>query len=291
MARFIALLASGLSVGAIYAVIAISVLILYNATKAVNFAQGDLMTASAYLGNWATQDLGWPTYLGYLLAICAVSAAGTVIFAIVDWKSERRNSLITAIAALGIALCIRTGLSLWRGATPRSLTSPVGTGVVRIFGATVTYQQILVVSVAVILFVAAKVLFSFTSFGLHLRALADDRYAARLQGLRVRRISMAAWAGSCGVAGLAGLLLAPTGSVNLTFGFSSMLGGFAAAVIGGFGSFSGAIIGGISLGLIEQLLGGYVLTSIQDALPYICLLIVLLLKPSGLVPSRTGIRV
>jgi branched-chain amino acid transport system permease protein len=291
MGKFVSLLSSGLSIGAVYAVIAISVLILYNATKAVNFAQGDLMTAAAFLGNWATEDLHWPVLLAYLLGVVAVAAAGMVIYLIVDWRGDRRNTLITGIAALGIALMIRTGLALWKGSNPLSLPTPVGEGGFKVAGTTVSYQQVLVVAAAIVLFIAARLLFDRTTFGLHLRALADDHYASRLQGLRVSRISLIAWAGSCAVAGLAGLLLAPTGSVTLTFGFSSMLGGFAAAVVGGFGSFGGAIAGGVALGLIQQLVGGYLLSSYQDALPYIVLLVVLLLRPTGLVASHARARV
>jgi branched-chain amino acid transport system permease protein len=141
---------------------------------------------------------------------------------------------------------------------------------------------VLVIGATAVVVVAIMLLFSRTQFGRQLRATAADRDTARLCGVPVNVLSMVAFGLSAALAGLAGVLLAPLGSVDINFGFNIMLLGFAAAVLGGFGSIGGVVAGGVAIGVVEQVLGGYVLRDYSDAFPFVLMLLVIALRPEGL---------
>ena len=155
---------------------------------------------------------------------------------------------------------------------------------IHIFGANIEWQRVVIMIVTAIVVVAIIVLFQRTQFGRQLRATAADRDTARLCGVPVNMLSMLAFGMSAALAGLAGVLLRPLGAVDLNFGFTVMLLGFAAAVLGGFGSIGGVVAGGIAIGLVEQLLGGYVSGPLdyKHVFPFVLMLLVIALRPQGL---------
>jgi branched-chain amino acid transport system permease protein len=288
MSKFVALLASGLAEGAIAALAAVGFLLTYKATGVVNFAQGALITLGAYLAIWITQHngmFGWgqlELVPGYRVAILIMFVVGLVIERLAYAPLRGRSLEVVVIATLGASIVVSAFIGLWQGSTPKYLDSPVQGDVIHLFGANIEQQRVLVIGATAVVVVAIMLLFSRTQFGRQLRATAADRDTARLCGVPVNVLSMVAFGLSAALAGLAGVLLAPLGSVDINFGFNIMLLGFAAAVLGGFGSIGGVVAGGVAIGVVEQVLGGYVLRDYSDAFPFVLMLLVIALRPEGL---------
>ena len=287
--KFVTLTAAGVSQGAVVALAALGFLLVYKATGVVNFAQGDLVTLGAYLAVWLSRDVDAPILLAYAGALAMMFAVGVMLERVAYAPLRGRSIHVVVIATLGVAIVIRTVLSLWLGATPVALDTPLRGRVWRIGDAAIAYQRIAIVVVTLLVVAALGWLFGRTAFGRHVRALASDREAARMHGVRSSRLSMVAFGLSAALAGLAGVLIAPaTSSFDLTLGFSVMLGGFAAAILGGFGSLVGVVLGGFLIGLVEQLVGGYVLRDYRGAFPFVLMILVIALRPQGLLPGRAA---
>ncbi len=282
MAKFVALLASGLSFGMLMALVAMGFLLLYKATGVINFAHGDLVTLGAYFAVWATVDLKLPTVWGYVLALALMFVVGVLIERVAYAPLRRRSQLVVVIATLAAALVIRAVISLWQGSNPRQLATPIGDGAWRIFGAAVAKQRVLIVVVTLIVIIAMLLIFQRTSVGRQVRALASDSEMSQLTGVRDRLVSSLAFGLSAVLAGLAGILIAPLSEVDLTFGFSAMITAFAAAVLGGFGSLGGVVVGGLIIGLVQNTFGGYFFRGYSDTLPFIVMFVIIAFRPQGL---------
>jgi branched-chain amino acid transport system permease protein len=290
LSEFVALLASGIAMGCILALAALGFLVLYKATGVVNFAQGDLVTLGAYFGVWGTRDLHLHTIEAYILAIACMFVVGVVFERVAYAPLRQRPPVVMLLATLGVGLVIRSSIALWQGTLPVNLASPVGDNVVHVAGAAVAEQRILIVIVTAVVVGALLIVFSRTQFGRQMRAVASDRETARLQGIRVDRLSSLAFGISASLAGLAGILIAPLGPVDANFGFTIMLSAFAAAILGGFGSLVGVVLAGLPIGLVNQTLGGYLFPDYKDAYPYVLMLLVIAVRPQGLFTSREKAR-
>ncbi len=303
MANFTALLASGLAEGAIAALAAVGFLLTYKATGVVNFAQGALITLGAYIAIYATQGggiMGWGALgliPGYIVTIAIMFVIGVIIERLAYAPLRGRSVHVVVIATLGASIVLIAFIGLWQGSTPKYLGSPVSPtelgiegSLVHIFGANIEWQRLMIMGVTAIVVIVIIALFQHTQFGRQLRATAADRDTARLCGVPVNLLSMLAFGMSAALAGLAGVLLGPLGAVDLNFGFTVMLLGFAAAVLGGFGSIGGVVAGGIAIGLVEQVLGGYVLRDYKHVFPFVLMLIVIAVRPQGLFGRATARR-
>ncbi len=287
MATFIGLLSSALSQGAIVALAALGFLLMYKATGVISFAHGDMITLGVYLAIWLIQDHGTPYLLGYILAIAMMFVIGVVMERVAYAPLRGRSVHVVVIATFGAAIAIRSILGIWQGTTPRGLYSPLKNKTWSVGGAVIPKQRILIFVVTVAVVVVMLWLFNRTQFGRQVRAVADDTETARLQGVAVNRMSMIAFGLATALAGLAGVLIGPSQSVDLNLGFGVMLGGFAAAVLGGFGSLGGVVIGGFMIGLAEQLVGGYCARDYKSAYPFVLMILVIAFRPQGLF-SRGG---
>jgi branched-chain amino acid transport system permease protein len=320
---FVALLGAGLAKGAVVALAAIGFIMIMKATGIANFAQGDLITLGAFLGFWATDQtgiakdgLGLSLGIGYLIALVLMFLIGVAIERVAYAPLKGGDIHVVVIATLGVALIIRTLIAIWQGTEPRFLQSWFNTGkdldgflffgdgVLRINigflgidDAVISAQRVFIMFVTAIVVLATMWLFAKTSFGRQVRAIASDRETARMYGVQANRLSMLSFGISAFLAGLAGLMIGPLGSFDLTLGFTYMLLGFAAAVLGGFGSIGGTVLGGIMIGLTEELFGGQMLPMVlgddalkyRSVLPYLLMLIVIAVKPQGLF-GRAGKR-
>lgn len=296
MSKFTALLAAGLAEGAIAALAAVGFLITYKATGVVNFAQGGLITFGAYIAIWATQGggiFGWGQLAlipGYIVTIILMFGVGVLMERLAYAPLRGRSVHTVVIATLGASIVLTAFIGLWRGTTPTYLGSPVSGDLVDIFGAPIDVQRLVIMGVTAVVVVLVILLFQYTQFGRQLRATAADRNTARLCGVPVNLLSMLAFGISAALAGLAGVLFAPLGAVDLNFGFQVMLLGFAAAVLGGFGSIGGVVAGGVAIGLVEQLLGGYILIDYKHIFPFVLMLAVIAVRPQGLFGRATARR-
>ena len=285
MDKFIALFASGITIGAIMAIVALRGFLVS--------LQGDRhrqlrrwrcwpYQLGSYFGLWAISTIGLPVIPGYLLALVLMFGGGVVLERVAYAPLRKRPVLIVVIATLAASIVIGGLLALWQGNTPQTLASPVGTGSFTVDGAHISYQQVLVVAVCAVIVVVLLYVFQRTTFGRQVRALASDREMAELVGVRSRAISIFAFGISAVLAGIAGLLIAPLTAVDLTFGFTAMITAFTAAVIGGFGSLPGVVLGGLFIGLLQQVVGGYLVPNYSETLPFIALFIVIVVRPQGL---------
>jgi len=286
MSTFIALVFSGLAVGAAYSVTALGFLVLYKSTGVMNFAQGDLSTVSAFLSYWLIVDHDLPMVVGYLIAVAVVFSLGILLERIAYAPLRDRPVMSVAITTLGAALIMRSLLAVHFGTSPIRVPSPFGLDTFSIGGANIAVQRLLIIAASAVITILLLVAFVRTQFGRQIRALSDDRPMAQLLGIRTTSMSMVAWGVSAALSGLAGVLVAPLVPVDLNFGFALMFGAFAAAVLGGFGNFGGTVLAGMLLGLVEQVFGGYVGRDYKAAYPFILMVLVIAVRPQGIFSSE-----
>jgi branched-chain amino acid transport system permease protein len=230
------------------------------------------------------------TPLAYLLTVIAVFVVGMIIERI-GYAPLRKYTLLTIlISTFALALGLRALIILWQGTNPKTLPSPVGSRIWRLFGAAIPYQNILIVVATAVLLVALIALLQKTALGRQVRALAADRETAMLQGIRVTWLSVMMFGLSAAMAGFAGLLVAPTLSVTPTLGFSLLLTSFAALVLGGFDRIGGTVIAAVAISIAQQMATGYVSHNYAEAYPFLILLVALILKPEGLIRGTTSVR-
>ncbi|MDT4892475.1 MAG: branched-chain amino acid transport system permease protein [Pseudonocardiales bacterium] len=282
MEKFVALTFSGLSLGAIYTLVSLGILIMYKATGVVNAAQFGLVALGGYVGFWATKDLNLPLGVGYLVVIVAMGLVGLVLERLAYAPLRNRPPDTVLLSTLAGGFAIEGIIVLWQGPQLRSLGSPVGFGTTKVLGAPVFNHSLLIIGLTIGGVALLGLLFTRTSFGRQVRALAADRDTARLQGIAVNRLSLITFALSSAIAGIAGVLLAPATALTPDMGFTPMLFAFGAAIIGGFGRLTGVVLGSVVLGLVEQWGGGYLSSSVREAFPFIAILLVIALRPEGL---------
>jgi branched-chain amino acid transport system permease protein len=290
MARFVALLAAGVAQGAIAALIALGIVLLHKATGIVNFAQGDLLTLGAYMGYYLIVTHNIPTVPAYILTIVAVFIVGVIIERVGYAPLRKQPLLAVLISTFALALGLRSLIVLWQTADARNLPSPFGGRVWHLAGAAIPYQNILIVVATLVVFVLLTLLLQRTAMGRQVRALAADRETALLQGIRVERLSIRRCGLSAALAGLGGIMVAPTLTVQPTLGFPLLLASFAAVVLGGFDRVGGTVAAAFGIAIVQQMLGGYVSHSYTEAYPYMILLVSLMIKPEGFVRGVTGVR-
>jgi branched-chain amino acid transport system permease protein len=231
-----------------------------------------------------------PTIPGYLVTVVLMFVMGVLLERVAHAPLRRRSHMVVVIATLGAGLAIQNAVQVWQGSDPKNLPSPLGTGVWRVAGAAIPYQNLLVIGVTVVAVVALMVVFNKTQFGRQLRAVAVDTETASLQGIPVRRFAMVTFGLGGLLAGLAGLLVGPISSLSIGMGFSAMVTAFAAAVIGGFGRLSGVVAGALALGLAQQLGAGYIAYQFAEVYPFALMILVIALRPEGLFGNEARAR-
>jgi branched-chain amino acid transport system permease protein len=271
---------SGLATGCIYALVALSLVIVYNATRTVNFAQGEMLMVSAFAA-WSAQQAGLPL----LVALVAGIAAGGLLAWLIERMIIRRAVAAThwdvLIITLGLSLMLRAAAGLvWTNEElpfPALFSNrPLAIGPVR-----VAPVSLGVIAASLILMVALVALFRATRFGRAMRAVAQNQRAARLMGIGVERVYSGAWVLAAVVGGVAGVLIAPLTFLSTKMGLIA-INGFTAAVLGGFGSLPGAVAGGMLLGVIENLAPLYLPTGIRYSVPFLVMIAILVARPRGL---------
>ena len=277
-------LINGISLGSVYAIIALGYTMVYGIAKMLNFAHGDVIMVGAYVCFFATGQFGLPPLVGVLLAMVVCTVLGMVIERLAYKPLRQAPSLAVLITAIGVSYFLQnSALLLWKS-DPKVFTSVVGTGSVKLFGGqlTITHVAIVTVLACVVIMVALTWFTGRTKMGKAMRACSEDKAAAQLMGIDVdRTISMTFAIGSA-LAAIAGVLLCSTyPSLMPTTGSLPGIKAFTAAVFGGIGSIPGAMLGGILLGIIEIFAKAFN-TNISDAVVFAVLIVVLLVKPTGL---------
>ncbi len=293
-------LIGGIALGCIYALVALGFTLIYRATEVVNFAQGELMMVGAYanffLVTWLMGDLGVGTGLAFVLALLGAVAFATVFGALLDLvinrplKDEPVFSVI--MATIGLSIVLRALVGMIAGPLSLVVPSPFGRGVLEIGSMGVPVLDLVVIVATLLLVALFYVVFRRTRWGIAVQAASEDPVAARLMGIPVRKVYRTVWIFAAVVATLAGLLLAPR--VALLDTSMGLLGlkAFPAAVLGGFGSIPGAILGGIILGIIETVSAGTLsfhfewVKEINDIVVWLVLIAVLMIRPAGILGTE-----
>ncbi len=295
---FLQQLANGLTLGAIYALIALGYTMIYGVIQLINFAHGEVFIVGAYLALTVLTLVGgmtWPWWM--LLLVCglgAMAACGALGGAIerVAYRpirqAPRLNALITAI---GMSFFLQNALMLLYGATDRQFPSLVPLVRWEISGVTITLMQIIVWGASGLLMVGLQVLVMSTKLGVAMRATAQDLKACALLGVPVNRIIAVTFAIGSALAAMGGLLFGlQYGTINFHDGYLAGLKAFTAAVLGGIGNIPGAMVGGLMLGLLEGLGAGYLSSQWKNVFAFVILVVLLLFKPTGLLGERVADR-
>ena len=278
---FVSYMAAGISEGSITALAALGFLLTHKATGVISFAQGAFVTLGAYIAVWASRDKGWPLMLAYLFAIGAMFLVGVASERIAYRPLRGRSIHVVVIATFGLSEIVIALIGVWQGTTPKGL-SPIVDGTFKLGGAVIPWQRLIILIVTLITVFAMVMLFKSTQFGRQVRAVAADRETAQLYAVPVGRLSILSFGIAGALAGLAGVLIAPVGAVDLNFGFLIMLGGFYAAILGGFGSLGGVVVGGFMIGFVQYVIGSYWWVDYQQGLPFVLLIGIIAVKPTGL---------
>lgn len=293
MMMFSYLVANGITTGALYALVALGITIVYKASGAVNFAHGDLFMICGFIAYTFHVMWGLPYIVSLLLAVAAGFAIGAVAERITFRPTIQHGLASVLLATIGLSFVLKgVARGLWGGKgdyipfPPLLNPRPMSLG-----GLLVTPQQLVVLAGAMIVMLAFALFFNFTRLGRIMQATADNTKAARLVGIRVSRVYLYTFATGTALAGAAAVLMAPITLLYPDIGFVLFIKSFAAAVLGGLTSIPGAVAGGFLIGLIETLSGGYISTNLQDVSSYIVIMLVLLFLPNGLFGGRALRRV
>jgi len=289
MIQFLSYLLNGISLGSVYAIIALGYSMVYGIAKMLNFAHGDVIMIGAYMSFCAIQYWNLPPVLAILLAIVVCTALGIVIERMAYKPLRKATSLSVLITAIGVSWFLQNiALLIW-GANPKSYQSLVSFGALSLFDGQlhITSESIITIAANIIIMIALTLFTGKTKMGKAMRAVSEDKGAAELMGINVNATISMTFAIGSGLAAIAGVLLCSAYPVLMpTTGSMPGIKAFTAAVFGGIGSIPGALIGGILLGVIEIMGKAYVSTELGDALVFAVLIIVLLVKPTGLLGKK-----
>lgn len=290
MSTVLQLTVAGLALGCIYALVASGFTVIYRATGVANFAQGSLVTFGAYVGFAMLVSWHWPHLLAVVGVIVAGGLAGLFLYFTAFRPFIGADQLTILVGTFAVAWIITGLVGVIAGPKELAVPSLVGEGAVHVAGIDISNQDILVVGVTAVIVAAQYLVFQRTTLGAQFRALASDPEAAELVGIRRKRVSAIIFAIGAATAAIAGLLLAPLLGVRLALGFQILLIALVASVIGGFSSQTGALLGGLVLGIVETVGAYYLPSGWAPALPTVVMLLVLVTRPEGLVPNRVGVR-
>ena len=290
MAEFLQFLFSGLTIGAIYALVALGFTLIYNASDVVNFAQGEFVMIGGMVTVFAAAA-GLPLPLAALFAIIVAVAVGLLLHALAIEPARGASAVTLIIITIGASIFLRGVAQVVFDRQAHGLPSFSGDAPIRVMGAAVLPQSLWVLGGAVAIFLALYLFLDRTLLGKAVLATAANRLAARLVGIDTRMIMALAFGASAAIGAVAGILITPITLTSYDAGTLLALKGFAAAMLGGMGSPFGAVLGGLLLGLFESFSAGYISSTYKDAVAFVTILLVLFAMPSGLLGRRTVERV
>ena len=281
--QFLQLVISGIAQGCIYGLIALGFVLIYKATETVSFAQGELMMLGAFGGLACMTMLGFPFWLAVICSIVAMAVFGVLLERAVIRPILGQPAFSIVMLTIGIGYIARGLITMIPaiGTETHTMPVPYKDQIWKVGGLVLNVEQMVVIFATAILCGLLFALFRYSKLGIAMQASSQNQLAAYYMGIPVKALNGIAWGLAAAVAAVAGLLLAPITFVHANMGFIG-LKAFPAAVVGGFGSLPGAIVGGLIIGIIESLSGFYLPDGFKDTAAYIMVLIMLMVKPNGL---------
>jgi branched-chain amino acid transport system permease protein len=280
-ARLLQLVVNGAAAGCIYGLIALGFVLIYKATEMVNFAQGDIMMLGGFFAFSLIAHFGLNYWVGALLAILATAALGFALDAVVLRRVIGQPQFAVVMLTLGLGFIFRAIAGITWGYDSVGFETPFTNRVLRIGGMVLGEDSVSIIVGTVLLCAVLYMFFSRTRLGIAMQAASQNQLAAYYMGIPVRTIFSLIWAISAGVAAVAAILLSPVSMIDVNMGFLGIKA-FAAAVLGGFGSIPGALVGGIVIGIVEQMAGYFLPAGFQEVSANSVLLATLILRPQGL---------
>ncbi|MCL4183515.1 MAG: branched-chain amino acid ABC transporter permease [Burkholderiaceae bacterium] len=277
------LFVSGIAQGCIYGLIALGFVLIYKATETVSFAQGELMMLGAFLGLALIAGLGFPFWLAVLAAVAAMILFGIALEFAVIRPILGQPVFSIVMLTIGISYVARGAITMIPnlGTETHTLPVPYRNEIVQAGGLVLAVEQLVVILTTALLCALLYLMFRFSRIGVAMQASSQNQLAAYYMGIPVKRLNGLIWGLAAGVAAVAGLLLAPITFVHVNMGLIG-LKAFPAAVVGGFGSLPGAIVGGIIIGVVESMSGFFLPEGFKDVAAYVAVLLMLVIKPNGL---------
>ena len=291
---FLSYLINGISLGSVYAIIALGYTMVYGIAKMLNFAHGDVIMVGAYISFCSTSYLGLSPLLSVVLAVIVCTVLGIIIEGLAYKPLRQAPALAVLITAIGVSYFLQNAALLIWGSSSKTFSSVVGDWSVKLFDGQLNITGVTIVTVlACVVIMAGLTLFTNkTRVGTAMRAVSEDKGAAQLMGISVNRTISITFAIGSGLAAIAGVLLCSAYPMLMpTTGSMPGIKAFTAAVFGGIGSIPGAMVGGILLGIIEIFAKAYISTQLSDAIVFAVLIIVLLVKPDGLLGKHVSEKV
>jgi branched-chain amino acid transport system permease protein len=274
---------SGMAQGCIYGLIALGLVLIYKTTETVSFAHGELMMLGAFAGFACMTLLGWPFWLATIATIVAMALFGFALERVVIRPILGQPAFSLVMLTIGIGYAARGVVTMIPGIGTETHTMPVPykDQTWNLGGLVLNVEQMVVIGATAVLSAILYAVFRYSKIGIAMQASSQNQLAAYYMGIPVKRLNGLVWGLAAAVAAIAGVLLAPITFVYANMGFIG-LKAMPAAVVGGFGSLPGAIVGGLVIGVVESLSGFYLPEGFKDVAPYVVVLIMLVVKPNGL---------
>ena len=291
---FLSYLVSGLSLGSIYAIIALGYTMVYGIAKMLNFAHGDVIMVGGYMSFVATTHLGWPPLASILLAMLVCTLLGVTIERLAYKPLRAAPSLAVLITAIGVSYLLQNAALLIWSSNPKSFTSVVSLPSLKLFNGELTIPSVALVTIAAcfVIIIVLSFIIGNTKIGKAMRAVSEDKEAAQLMGISINQTISVTFAIGSALAAIAGVLLSSAYPILMpTTGAMPGIKAFTAAVFGGIGSIPGAFWGGLLLGLVEIFGKAYISSLLSDAIVFSILILVLLVKPTGLMGLKINEKV
>ena len=287
-------LINGMSLGSVYAIIALGYTMVYGIAKMLNFAHGDVIMIGGYVSFCAMFYLGLPSIVAVLMAVVVCTVLGIVIERLAYKPLRSAPSLAVLITAIGVSYFLQNAALLLWSSNPKVFTSVIPKGNISLFGGqlTIPYVTLVTIVVCIIIMIALVWFTSKTKMGKAMRACSEDKGAAQLMGINVNGTISLTFAIGSGLAAIAGVLLCSAYPTLVpTTGSMPGIKAFTAAVFGGIGSIPGALLGGVLLGIIEIFAKAYISTQLSDAIVFAVLIVVLIVRPAGLLGKQVREKV
>ncbi|MBL8347915.1 MAG: branched-chain amino acid ABC transporter permease [Rubrivivax sp.] len=290
--QILQLLISGVAQGCIYGLIALGFVLIYKATETVSFAQGELMMLGSFLALALLSGLGMPFWISIPATMLAMGLFGLAVERTVIRPILGQPAFSIVMLTIGISYVARGAITMIPdvGTDTRVLPVPYNDAVARLGGLVLDIEQMVVIGATAVLCFVLALLFKHTKIGIAMQASSQNQLAAYYMGIPVQRLNGLVWALAAAVAAIAGILLAPITFVHANMGFIG-LKAFPAAVVGGFGSLPGAIVGGLIIGIVESMSGFFLPEGFKDIAAYVVVLIMLMVKPNGLFGEKLSKKV
>lgn len=278
---FYQVVVSGIAAGSIYALVALGFVLIYKATDVVNFAQGEMVMFGAYLGVTLYTILKFPFVAVFVIVLISTAIYGILVERAACRPLMKQSVLTVIIATIAVGIMMRSGARLVWGPEPWPYPSIMSRIPVHIGSVVITPESLGITAIAMAAMAVFYLFFKYSKLGKAMRACSQKQNAAALMGVNVKGIFSLTWAVSTSLGALGGILLAPLQPVSPNMGLIA-IPAFAAAIIGGFESLPGAVIGGFLVGIIQNLSGFYISTVVKDIIAFLLLIAILMVKPSGL---------